>query len=169
MAFIHSPPVKGREIEMLGIPQESGKIIDPTEFTINEIKEILKGEGLPEKGKVKADYVQRLQEHAVGMGDENYTFVVKKYPHIARRNSTTVDIGNDERKGNSVSDDRVETVKPATNMESRMGNMESEVSQIGKVLEKVVSVMTDVQARLSPQNQPAQVSNTEASVPPPTI
>ena len=101
MAFIHSPPVKGRETEMSGIPQETGKIIDPTEFTINEIKEILKGEGLPEKGKIKADYVQRLHEHAVEMGDENYTFVVKKYPHIARRNSTTVDIGSNERKGNS--------------------------------------------------------------------
>ena len=50
MALVHSPPVKGRDIEMLGISQEPGIIIDPTEFTINEIKEILKGEGLPEKG-----------------------------------------------------------------------------------------------------------------------
>ena len=30
------------------------------------------------------------------------------------------------------SDDRVETVKPTTSIESRMGNMESEVSQLGK-------------------------------------
>ena len=167
MSLVHSPPGKGRETEMPGVSQETGKIIDPTEFTITEIKEILKGEGLSDKGKIKADYVQRLQKHAVEKGDENYTFVVEKYPHIARRNSTTMNIGNNEGDGTFGSDDRVVTAKPTTSIESRMGNVESEVSQLGKVMEKMVSVMTDVQARLNPQNQPAQVSNAEISVPPP--
>ena len=84
--MIHSPPGKGRETEMQGISQETGKNIDPNDFTITEIKEILNGEGLSDKGKVKADYVQRLQKYAVEMGDVNYTFVVDEIPTSRKTN-----------------------------------------------------------------------------------
>ena len=164
--MIHTPPGKGRETEMPGVSQETGKIIDLTEFTITEIKEILKGEGVSDKGKIKADYVQRLQKYAVEQGDENYTFVLEKYPHIVKRTPPIMNIGNN--KGDDIfgSGERVVPVKPTTSIESRVGNMESEMSHLGKMMEKMVRVMTDVQTRLNPQNQPSRVSNADISVPP---
>ena len=55
----------------------------------------------------------------------------------------------------------------------RVGNMETEVSKQGQqmshmeaMLEKVVSVVSDIQSRQHSQNQPPQVSNTDASEPP---
>ena len=71
---------------------------------------------------------------------------------------------NDENDEDDVSEDgeQVVTTPSTTSIESRVGNMET-------ILEKVVSVMTDLQTRLHSQNQPPQVSNTDASEPPPTI
>ena len=82
--FMHSPPQKGRETERVDKSQETDNI-DLNTLTVNEIKEILIGEGLSDKGKVKADYVQRLHKHAVELGDENYTFILRKYPQFAKR------------------------------------------------------------------------------------
>ena len=67
MNVLHSPPGVSHVAEMTVIPQETGKI-DPNAFSITGLKEILKGEGLSTKGKVKADYVHRLQKVCNGKG-----------------------------------------------------------------------------------------------------
>ena len=148
-------------------PQETCNI-DLNAFTVNEIKEILKGEGLSEKGK-KVDLVQRLQDYAVARGDATYRFIIGKYPHVVK---PTPPIMSDSENVEDVSDNegQVATTLATVNIESRIREMEKHVleqkqenAQTRVMMENMVSMMSNIQMTLQSQNQPPRVNNTAGS------
>ena len=104
MNVLHTPPGVSHVAEMTVNPQKTGKSVNLNDLTTIELKEVLKGEGLSDKGKVKADFVERLRKHAVELGDENYTFVLRKYPQFVKR--TTPIMNNDGNEGDGESKNR---------------------------------------------------------------
>ena len=86
MTLPRSPIGQGKGIDHTQNPpnQETGKNISLNDLSTNDLKEILKGEGLSDKGKVKADYVQRLEKYAVEKGDGSYQFIIDRYPHLVK-------------------------------------------------------------------------------------
>ena len=153
MNVLHSPPGVSHVAEMTGIPQETGKI-DPNAFSITGLKEILKGEGLSTKGKVKADYVQRLQKYAVEKGDEKYMFVAEKYAHLMKRTPPRMNNIENETEIDSEDDSHVVATSSTVSIDSRVGKMESDMSHMGKMMEKVVNMVTDLKTCQITQNPP---------------
>ena len=125
MNVLHTPPGVSHVAEMTVNPQKTGKSVNLNDLTTIELKEVLKGEGLSDKGKVKADFVERLRKHAVELGDENYTFILRKYPQFVKR--TTPIMSNDGNEGDGESKNRCNTESAlmhhlTVSIESRMGN-----------------------------------------------
>ena len=156
MNVLRTPPPNGQETDMSGKPQETGDI-DLNAFTVNEIKEILKGEGLSEKGK-KVDLVQRLQDYAVARGDATYRFIIGKYPHVVK---PAPPIMSDGENVEDVSDNegQVATALATVSIESRVREMEkyaleqsqeiaqtrAMVDQTRGMMDRMVSMMSDMQ------------------------
>ena len=101
--MIRTPPRNGHETDTPNNPQETGKNIDPNEFTVTEIKEILKGEGLSEKGK-KVDLVQRLQNYATERMMRITTSSLDKYPHLVKPTTPPPPTKDDEDDAGDLSD-----------------------------------------------------------------
>ena len=165
MNVLHTPPGVSRVAETTVNPPETGKI-DPNAFSITGLKEILRGEGLSSKGKVKADYIQRLQKYAVEKGDEKYAFIAEKYLHLMKRTPPCVNNIDNETEIDSEDDSHVVATSSSVNIDLRVGKIESDVSHMGKMMEKMVNMMTDLQI-LSDRSVPTpQVSKIGTDVPP---
>ena len=165
MNVLRTPPEVIREPETTGNPPETGKI-DLNAFSITGLKGILRGEGLSSKGKVKADYVQRLQKYAVEKGDENYAFIAEKYLHLMKRTPPGVNNIDNDSEIDSEGDSHVVATSSSVNIDLRVGKIESDVSYLGKMMEKVVNMMTDLKTCQVTQNPPPQVSKIGTDVPP---